>query len=85
MNIFYSPTRRALNCFTLKKHQLQTLILNKAPRRKQRGIKSALQAAGFQPAFAPRSKELNPKEIQARIWQILTKYPKTARLDPGVQ
>ena len=37
---------------------------NKAPRRKQRGIKSAFQAAGFQPAFAPRSEELNPKEIK---------------------
>ncbi len=40
------------------------IINNKAPRRKQRGIKSALQTAGFQPAFAPRSKELNPEEIK---------------------
>ncbi len=38
---------------------------NKAPRRKQRGIKSALQTAGFQPAFAPRGEELNPEEIKA--------------------
>ena len=38
---------------------------NKAPRRKQRGIKSAFQAAGFQPAFAPRGEELNPVEIKS--------------------
>ncbi len=38
--------------------------INKAPRRKQRGIKSALQTAGFQPAFAPRGEELNPEEIK---------------------
>ena len=38
--------------------------LNKAPRRKQQGIKSALQTAGFQPAFAPRGVELNPEEIK---------------------
>ena len=37
---------------------------NKAPRRKQRGIKSALQTAGFQPAFAPRGEELKPEEIK---------------------
>jgi len=37
---------------------------NKAPRRKQRDIKSALQTAGFQPAFAPRGEELNPEEIK---------------------
>ena len=35
---------------------------NKAPRRKQRGIKNALQAAGLQPAFAPRGEELDPEE-----------------------
>ena len=39
-------------------------LLNKAPRRKQRGIKSALQAAGLQPAFVPRDEELNPEEIK---------------------
>ncbi|WMJ08630.1 hypothetical protein [Nitrosomonas sp. sh817] len=41
----------------------EKLAENKAPRRKQRGIKSALQTAGFQPAFAPRGEELNPEEI----------------------
>ncbi len=30
------------------------MLLNKAPRRKQRGICCYLQSAGFQPAFAPR-------------------------------
>jgi len=39
--------------------------LNKTPHRKQRGIKSVLQAAGLQPAFAPRSEELNPVEIKS--------------------
>ncbi len=36
---------------------------NKAPRRKRRGIKCAPQAAGFQPAYAPRGEELNPKRL----------------------
>jgi len=43
---------------------LTGLHRNKAPRRKQRGIKCALQTAGFQPAFAPRGEELNPEEIK---------------------
>ncbi len=46
-------------------------ISNKAPRRKQRGIKSALQTAGFQPAFAPRGEELNPEEI--KIFPVFSK------------
>ena len=37
---------------------------NKTPRRKQRGIKNDLQAAGSQPTFVPRSEELNSKEIK---------------------
>ena len=37
---------------------------NKAPRRKQRGIKDDLQSADSQPTFVPRSEELNPKEIK---------------------
>ncbi len=41
--------------FNYRKH-------NKEPRRKQRGINFALQSAGFQPAFAPRGRELNPEE-----------------------
>lgn len=45
------------------RHQ-QKYRRNKAPRRKQRGIKSALQTVGFQPAFAPRGEELNPEEIK---------------------
>lgn len=40
------------------------LRLNKAPRRKRRGIKCALQAEGFQPAYAPRGEELNPKRLK---------------------
>ncbi len=43
---------------------------NKASRRKQRGIKSALQTVGFQPAFAPRSEELNPEEIKRDLYKI---------------
>ncbi len=46
--------------------------LNKAPRRKQRGINYALQSAGFQPAFAPRGGELNPEEIKLRTVQLET-------------
>jgi len=42
-------------------------LVNKAPRRKQRGIKNALQTAGFQPALAPRGEELNPEEIKVKI------------------
>ncbi len=42
----------------------EAAVNNKAPRRKQRGIKSAFQAAGFQPAFDPRGEELNPEEIK---------------------
>ncbi len=41
---------------------------NKAPRRKQLGIKSALQTAGSQPAFAPRGEELNPEEIKTILF-----------------
>ena len=40
---------------------------NKAPRSKQRGINTALQAAGFQPAFAPRGGELNPERLKMKI------------------
>jgi|CXWL01.1.fsa_nt_gi hypothetical protein len=40
---------------------------NKAPRRKRRGIKYALQTAGFQPACAPRGEELNPKRLK-EMW-----------------
>jgi len=36
---------------------------NKAPRSKLRGINCALQSADFQPAFAPRSGELNPQRF----------------------
>ncbi|MBY0485047.1 hypothetical protein [Nitrosomonas sp.] len=43
--------------------------LNKAPRRKQQGIKIALQTAGFQPALAPRGEELNPEEIKKTCFQ----------------
>ncbi|WP_146059767.1 hypothetical protein [Nitrosomonas ureae] len=42
-------------------------VINKAPRRKQRGINFALQSAGFQPAFAPRGGELNPEEIKIML------------------
>ena len=49
---------------------------NKAPRRKQRGIKSALQTAGFQPAFAPRGEELNPEEIKMLYSQSNCKLEK---------
>lgn len=45
---------------------------NKTPRYKQRGIKSALQAAGFQPAFAPRVEELDPKLKSHRHSEINT-------------
>ena len=40
-------------------------FINKAPRRKQRGINYALQSAGFQPAFASRDGELDPGEIKS--------------------
>jgi len=41
--------------------------LNKAPRRKQRGISGALQTAGFQPAFAPRVRGIQPEEIKTSL------------------
>jgi hypothetical protein len=46
------------------------MILNKAPRRKRRGIKCALQAAGFQPAYAPRGEKLNPVEINGNYKRL---------------
>jgi len=44
-----------------------TATENKAPRSKQRGINTALQAAGFQPAFAPRGGELNPERLSKKF------------------
>ncbi|OGT04322.1 MAG: hypothetical protein A2Z65_13230 [Gallionellales bacterium RIFCSPLOWO2_02_58_13] len=44
---------------------------NKAPRSKLRGINFALQVAGFQPAFAPRSGELNPKRLKGARFKFL--------------
>ncbi len=38
--------------------------LNKAPRRKQRGINCAFQSTDFQPAFVPRGEELNPQRLK---------------------
>lgn len=37
---------------------------NKAPRGKPLGINTALQAAGFKPAFATRDGELNPQRLK---------------------
>lgn len=45
----------------------QPYTSNKACRRKQRGINTALQAAGFQPAFAPRDEELNLERLKMNI------------------
>jgi hypothetical protein len=40
------------------------LETNQAPRRKQRVLTALLQSAGFQPAFARRSGELNPQRLR---------------------
>jgi len=53
---------------------------NKAPRRKRRGIKCALQTAGFQPAYAPRGEELNPIEINDTV-DFLIKELEATRKD----
>lgn len=51
----------------ITKNAKEGFIRNKVPvpRRKPRGIKSAPQAVGFQPDFAPRDEGLNPAEIKA--------------------
>ncbi|MFZ1712308.1 MAG: hypothetical protein WAT53_04505 [Nitrosomonas sp.] len=51
--------------------------MNKSPRRKQRGIKSTLQAAGFQPASAPRGEEFNPEEIKNGKYHVFMSAPKS--------
>jgi len=54
-------------CVTGGGHELTltvTFEFNKAPRRKQLGIKGAFQTAGFQPAFAPREQRIQPEDIQ---------------------
>lgn len=39
--------------------------INKATRRKQRGISCALQSGGFQPAFASRGRGIESAEINS--------------------
>jgi hypothetical protein len=38
-----------------------SLILNKTSRRKQRGIKSAFQAAGFSTSLRPKERGIKPE------------------------
>ena len=64
-----APARNLLSAASMIKPFISLITIywpsrNKAPRSKQRGINTALQAAGFQPAFAPRGGELSPERLK---------------------